>query len=282
MKEIPCSFGEHNHISGIITEPELPGQQALILISAGLIPFYGPFRLYVEIARQVATHNVTTLRFDLGGIGESSVYHDKCNTLQKRTEHELRSAVNLLTYTYPQLKSITLAGLCSGAEDAFRYAGYDSRITGVIMIDPFAYQIAYWQYYHQIYRIKRRLMRFIKLYQPIPRKTNPVVQYKYMEHSEANEILKSLMDRRVNLHFIYTGGMREKFNHPGQFKKMFPTINFEQYKIEDMLKIDFFPQIDHTPTEAVERKLIINAIIQHQINWQSNQHTNLNIEPSKV
>ena len=72
MNELACQFGEHRRLAGRLTEPPAPEPRtACVLVNAGLVPKLGPFRLYVELARRHAQDGVVTLRFDLGGIGDS-------------------------------------------------------------------------------------------------------------------------------------------------------------------------------------------------------------------
>ncbi len=65
VTESCCQFGLRGGLSGIITEPDGPARRVgLVLVSAGLSPKRGPFRLYAEVARRVARDGVRTLRFD--------------------------------------------------------------------------------------------------------------------------------------------------------------------------------------------------------------------------
>src|SRR4029077_4111930 len=73
MKEYSCRFGNAQHLVGIITAPDPPPRRlAFVLVTAGVTPKSGPFRLYAELARRVARDGFLAFRFDLGGIGDSS------------------------------------------------------------------------------------------------------------------------------------------------------------------------------------------------------------------
>ena len=129
MKEHCCQFGAGQGLAGIVCEPssERP-RQALILVSAGLLPKQGPFRLYAQLARRLAGSGVVTLRFDLGGIGDSALDTSGL-PLRARTERDLQAAIDFLQQRFPAAQ-LVLAGLCSGAEDAFRMAARDPRVAG--------------------------------------------------------------------------------------------------------------------------------------------------------
>ena len=84
----------------------------------------------------MAKEGFPTLRFDLGGLGDSAPAHDD-RPLQQRTQLEVGAALDYLGERFA-VDGVTLAGLCSGAEDSFRHAEHDVRVKRVVMIDPFA------------------------------------------------------------------------------------------------------------------------------------------------
>src|SRR5262245_42062453 len=132
MRESAVRFGPSQQLAGIVTEGEGPTKRPpLVLVTAGLVPKAGPHRLYAELARRVAKDGTATLRFDLGGIGDSGQPHAG-RPLAVRTALEIRAAVELIAGSGSG--EVVLAGLCSGGEDAFRYAEGDPRVRGVLMI----------------------------------------------------------------------------------------------------------------------------------------------------
>lgn len=255
MKESCCQFGPRRQLAGIVTEPDAPARSvAVVLVSAGITPKFGPFRLYTELARRLANHGFRTLRFDLGGIGDSGHGHSGI-PLEQRTPLELGAAVDYLSERY-QPHGVVLGGLCSGAEDSFRHAERDQRVSGVVMIDPFAYRTPGFMWRHLRYRAKRRLLRAAGLYRPhTSAGGQSLVDYQHMAHAESSRILQALLARGTQLHFVYTGGMREHFNHAGQLRSMFRGV-----KGQESLKLDHFPHLDHTQLLERDRRAIIDAI----------------------
>ena len=140
MKERALRFGETQSLLAITTEPpqdaaqDLPG---VILVSAGLVHRVGPNRLYVKIARRLASAGFPVLRFDLSGIGDSRARRDNVS-IDERAVLETREAMDYLTKNR-DIRRFVLVGLCSGADDAFRTALKDSRVLGLGMIDPCLY-----------------------------------------------------------------------------------------------------------------------------------------------
>jgi len=257
MNERTTRFGSDERLAGILTVPDGGNaRHGCILVSAGLLPKAGPYRLYTELARRLADEGIVSLRFDLGGIGESTPDGSGL-PLRERTEREVRSAIDHLTTEFT-LDGVTLAGLCSGAEDSLRSAGVDARVSGVVMIDPFAYRAPGWFWRHALHRAGRRALRALGVHAPInePGAVRPrLVQYHYMEQPEAAGILARLIERGTRLHFVYTAGVRESFNHPSELAAAFPGLDFR-----DRVQVDFLSHLDHTQLLAADRRTLIETI----------------------
>jgi hypothetical protein len=234
------------------------------LVSAGLAPKFGPHRLYLQLARRLAAEGFLTLRFDLGGIGDTPLLPSTL-PLAIRTANEIAAAVDYLGEQY-QPDGIILGGLCSGATDALRHAEGDLRVRAVILIDPFSYRTpgAAWRYF--LHRVLRRCLRLLGIFQPLvdtptateaprPAKRPRLIEYKYMALEESSRILRVLIARGVQLHFVYTGGMIERINHPSQLRAMFPGLDFG-----GLLTVDHFPWTAHTQILSEDREAIVEAI----------------------
>jgi hypothetical protein len=261
VKESATQFGPEGRLAGIVTEPaEGAGRRACVLVSAGLLPKAGPFRLYAELARRLAQGGVVTLRFDLGGIGDSVQAHPGL-ALRERTELEIRAAIEHLRARFA-LDELTLGGLCSGAEDSLRAAAANPSVTSVVLIDPFAYRTPGWFWRHALHRAARRSLRALRLYEPPERALAAdgaappkVVEYRYMQREESAPILRELIARHARLHFFYTAGVREAFNHPSQLRAAFPELEFG-----DRVTVDFFPHLDHTQLLAEDRRTLVESV----------------------
>jgi alpha-beta hydrolase superfamily lysophospholipase len=114
LTETSCQFGDHRQLVGVVSEPATCERRiGFVLVNAGVVPKVGPFRLYVQLARRLAGAGIVTLRFDLGGIGDSQQGYSN-QPLKARTTLEIRAAVDHLTERY-SLDGIVIGGLCSGA-----------------------------------------------------------------------------------------------------------------------------------------------------------------------
>jgi pimeloyl-ACP methyl ester carboxylesterase len=180
--------------------------------------------------------------------------------LVERTRSEIHAAVDELC-AHHALTGVALGGLCSGAEDAFRAAAADPRITRVVLLDPFAYRTRGWAPRHFAFRVGRRVLRAAGLYEPLnapqTRREERAVSYRYMPHTESEAILRTLLARNVMVHFIYTAGMREHFNHPGQLRAQFADVDFR-----DRVTLDYFPHVDHTQLLDADRHAVVEAVAQ--------------------
>ncbi len=259
--ETAVRFGDLDALSGILTRPTVaPARAALVLVSAGLIPKFGPYRLYATLARRLAKDGITTLRFDLGSVGDSAIAQTAL-PLRARTTREIAAAFDHLFAHAPEATraGAFVGGLCSGAEDAFRYAEQDTRVRGAILIDPFAYRTPGWTWRHFAFRAMRRSLRALGVYRPVAVRSlgssDRFVTYKYMEHGESRRILRTLIARRAPTHFLYTGGARDVFNHPTQLAAMFPDVDFA-----DCVTLDHLPHTDHTQVFEEDRVELIEAI----------------------
>jgi hypothetical protein len=261
MIETCCQFGPTLQLAGIVTEPSSGAARSLtcVLVNAGLVPKFGPYRLYAQLARRLAQSAIRTLRFDLGDVGDSRPAHSG-RTLEDRTRLEIAAAVDFSS-TFDgrdASEGVVLGGLCSGAEDSFRYAEHDPRVTALLLIDAFSYRTKGWRWRHRLHRTTRRSMRWLGMYEPInygSARELPRLEYKQMEHGESSRILKILIARGVHIHFIYTGGVRETFNHAGQLQAMFKGVDFK-----DLVSLDYFPRIEHLQALQEERDSLIEAI----------------------
>ncbi|HHO68021.1 MAG TPA: alpha/beta hydrolase, partial [Gammaproteobacteria bacterium] len=73
MKERVVTFGPERNLVGVLTQPDQvrPDLPVLVFLNAGLLHRVGPYRMHVDLARQLAARGYASLRFDLSGRGDS-------------------------------------------------------------------------------------------------------------------------------------------------------------------------------------------------------------------
>lgn len=254
MKESAVQFGPWERLSGVLSEPTSGDVRAVFaLANCGFIPRSGPCRVYTELARTLAHEGVAVLRYDLGGLGDSIAARD--GRLIERTEREVAAAVDCLAQRFPNVP-VAIGGICSGAEDSLRHAAVDERVQRVVLVDPFAWRTRGWAWRHLAFRVYRRALRALRLWRPAPGGFDPDwVDFQHMEPDEATALLRACRDRGGRVHFVYTGGRRELFNHAEQLVKMFPHEDVSGYT-----SVDFHPALGHTQLMQAERDAIVGAI----------------------
>ena len=135
IKEEALQLGPYRSLVGILTHPA-PGQETdfvAIVLNAGLIHHVGPHRLHVTLARALAARGIASLRVDLSGIGDSSARPDNlpAQELSVREPREIMDDLSRRGYRH-----FILFGICSGARQALQAAVGDSRVKGVVMVNP--------------------------------------------------------------------------------------------------------------------------------------------------
>jgi pimeloyl-ACP methyl ester carboxylesterase len=148
------SVVEHINIIGeqrllaIVTMPTHNAPQpqrlpCLILTNSGSVHHVGPNRLYTELARQLAMLGIVVIRFDLRNLGDSSFIGcaDDNDAYPASSTDDINQVIQFAKTEYHPEK-IIIAGLCSGAHNAFHTVleiNNATDIDEVIMINPLAF-----------------------------------------------------------------------------------------------------------------------------------------------
>ena len=135
MSEATFLFGAAQSLVGIVTEPETarPKRQAFLFLNAGVTHHVGPNRLYVRLARELASDGFTSMRFDFSGLGDSASRTDDM-TAWKSVVAETREAMDHLQATRG-IEEFVLIGICSGAASSYVTAKADPRVVGAVLIN---------------------------------------------------------------------------------------------------------------------------------------------------
>ncbi|MDH3645295.1 MAG: hydrolase 1, exosortase A system-associated [Gammaproteobacteria bacterium] len=126
---------EGTPLVGIVDIPAQPRQTGLLVVTGGPQYRVGSHRLFTLLCRNAATHQFASMHFDFRGSGDS---------IGKRLSFEslapdIDAAITKLLDVVPQLRQIVILGLCDGASAALMYAHRDSRVAGVIMLNPWVH-----------------------------------------------------------------------------------------------------------------------------------------------
>lgn len=244
---------------------------AMILLNAGLMHRPGPFRLYVDLARRVASRGMMTFRFDQAGVGDGpSVRRDAPH--EDQVAENVSATMDALTKQYG-VKSFVLAGLCSGALDSHRAALRDDRVRAIVMLDGYAYKTQ--AFYKQLLikkalrpkswpgvvtKVGGALLHTITGGDGPPPSSRKVVVRDDDDYfsgwppiEQARKELGTLVDRGVEALFVFTGGW-SNFVADEQFDEMFPGVRGRSVQVQ------FLPRADHTYVVRQHREPMLRAV----------------------
>lgn len=238
------SLGETAHVfgaqlTGIIHHPPV-GQTAgvgVILLNAGLVHRIGPYRAYVTLARALAAAGFPVLRFDQSGVGDSPTLPAAA---PRRRKIETGAAMDLMRQQAGVTRFV-LAGICSGADDAFHLAKDDPRVAGFALFDGLAYKTkTFWLKY-----ALPRLASPTKVVQFLNRRNEneaSVEDYRdFPPQADARQQMDALVARDARMLFLFTSGAYPYFNYEHQLGDCFGAAGRAS-----QVTVEFWPQCDHT------------------------------------
>lgn len=132
-------FGPGNRLFGILCQPARPrpGAPALLMVNPGRTPHVGWARSHVDQARALAAEGHASLRFDLGGIGDSDGHPGTADSIEDvlysdRSVADARAGLDWLAERTGS--PVVVLGACSGAFVALRVAA-DPRVAGIVLVN---------------------------------------------------------------------------------------------------------------------------------------------------
>ncbi len=135
--EEAARFGEGERLFGVVCRPRSmrEGTPMAIMVNAGRNSHTGWRRMAVENARALARRGVASLRFDIGGMGESVAREGQPQEILYSDWPELDVVEAIDFVASLRYGPITLVGVCSGAYIAFQTAVADARVAGLVDIN---------------------------------------------------------------------------------------------------------------------------------------------------
>jgi pimeloyl-ACP methyl ester carboxylesterase len=245
---------------------------AVIVLNAGVLHRVGPHRLHVALARRLAAQGFSSLRLDLGGIGDSIASTD-ATTFRESAVADTRVAMTGLTDLLGARRFV-IFGICAGADNALATALVDDRVAGIVLVDAAVYatprslyrelrrRLAQpngvplalrWGARRARQRVRRELARLERLRRgiageppPEGRETPPIETFRSQ--------LERLADRGIGVLTIYAGMHGENYNHADQIFESFPELRG---------RIDraYFPDANHTFTQLDDQAALIETTL---------------------
>lgn len=253
MKETVCNFGPEKGLFGILTTPDddirIPNAPTALILNAGIVHRVGPFRIHVDIARQLAAAGFSTLRLDLSGLGDSTPRVGKIK-VEDRAVYDVGDAMDFLEST-TGVDQFILLGLCSGAYNAHRVAVKDARIVAAAFLDGIVFRTAgyYVRRFTRFLRfrfwrnaIKRRLLN--RSADNADEESNAFNESEFFDSNLNRDLvveeLNLLLQRDVQMLFLYTDGYDDIVGR-SQFKEMYGL-----QPDDGQLQVEYYPKSEHT------------------------------------
>ncbi|HEY8683165.1 MAG TPA: alpha/beta hydrolase [Rhodanobacter sp.] len=258
MQERAYRFGRAQHLVGVAGLPSSPADGVgVILLNAGLVHRIGPFRLYVEMTRRLNACGYPSLRFDLSTLGDSRASAES-QSAKQQIRADIADAITLLG-AQSGCKRFVLIGLCSGAENAHIAACTDTRVSGAVLLDGYAYRTSGFLLRHYLPKVlsperwRRYLMR---RWRPVPA-AMPAADFdhEYPPLAEVRAELADMLARGLRLCFIYSGGVTKYFNHVRQFRECFGRL-----AAHPGVSVSLLDGTDHTYILSGDRNRLLDAI----------------------
>lgn len=204
---------------GILTLP----RQALrdtgfIFMNPGLLHRVGPFRLYVDIARNLANAGFASLRLDQSGKGDSDALPGLAAT--EVTIANLRSAAECLARE-TGVRRFVVGGLCSGADDALQAGSQLEGLAGLFMFDGYVHRTA--RFYFHRYGPKlfslQSWMKRLSFSEVHSKPTNNDIGKlrNWGTPTEMIERYRMLIDKGVYILAVFSGWNDNCYAYPSQF-----------------------------------------------------------------
>ena len=268
MQESVCNFGPDGGLLGILTTPDddLKKDDAPIalILNAGIVHRVGPFRLNVDIARELAARGFSAMRIDLSGLGDSAPRTGKLES-ENRAELDVSDAIDFLTEK-TGVKEFVLLGLCSGACNAHKASVKDERIVGSVFMDGIVFRtVGYYLRQHLVRYMRPRFWRNAIKRRLTQTNSNSEGAGQSLAESEffnadaftvdgVVKDLNKLLGRGVQMLFLYTHGYDDICGR-SQFKEMY---GFQPDN--EQLQVEYYPKSEHTFRLIENRKVVCERV----------------------
>jgi dienelactone hydrolase len=276
MIERAVAFGRDSNLIGILTEPEtkvaIAGAPALLMWNVGIQHRVGPYRIQVDIARDLAARGIVSLRFDLSGMGDSEAQQGT-QLDRNLAVADAREAISFLEKRRGIRKFIPL-GFCSSVDSAHALALEDERVVGACFVEGYAYRIGqYWMRYPARLLNRNRWKRYIayRLNGQIPigfrtlvvdpqkeerRAMGSVFARQYPSREQFASDVRQLSGRGVKMLFVFVGGDTD-FNHLSQLAE---TIGEPLLGPHSGVQAEYYADADHTFFRVKDRERAVRRI----------------------
>jgi len=279
ITEQVLTFGRSKSLVGILVRPaseHVMQRPTVVILNTGIVHRVGHHRIYVTMARQLAQRGHPVLRFDFSGIGDSPG-RDGVSSPVAACLEDVSDALDCLD-DLGLGNNFILVGLCSGADIALRYGPSDTRVTGLVLLDPtIPPTLRFYAHYigQRLTRLhswltfargrgrlwrdmaeRARLSLAARSQAPPPDSRSSLIDPDI--RGELERVYKSLVSRGTRLLVVLTGGpMQGRQSYREQLLEAFPNVPFD-----NALALEHFKESDHTFTSPEQRDRLKRLVIE--------------------
>ena len=277
-REKAIRIGKANPLLGILTEPPAgtaANGRGVVMLNAGLLHRVGPSRLHVQMARQLAASGCQSLRFDFSGIGDSEARRDGL-AFEQSAVLEVQEAMDVLAAR--GATTFTLIGLCSGADAAFLTAVADPRVDALVQLDPWVYGTWKFPAMRLLRKLQnRRSWKNLLSGETLQRRVlAPLLQRlrgggaaagaddgvvvahyarDFPPKAQVEGQLRTLLERRVRMLDIFSGGMPNDVAYAGQYRECFADLDFG-----DLLAVHYDGTAEHIFSALNHQRWVLDIV----------------------
>ena len=146
---------ENHRLYGVLSLPDQGAGRGVLIAVGGPQYRVGSHRQFVLLARELAMNGIPVLRFDFRGMGDS----EGITRTFEDVQDDLRSAIDKFITEIPLLSEVVILGLCDAASAALFYAYQDTRVTGLVLLNPWVRTSEGAARVHLKYYYKDRLLK---------------------------------------------------------------------------------------------------------------------------
>jgi uncharacterized protein len=134
--ETPVIFECHgDKLIGMIHPADTAATIGVLVVVGGPQYRIGSHRQFILLTRHLAEQGIPSMRFDVRGMGDSEGLPCRFDQL----DDDIRAAIDYFLASCPSLQHVVLWGLCDGASAALFYAYQDSRVKGLVLLNPWVF-----------------------------------------------------------------------------------------------------------------------------------------------
>ncbi len=131
--EIPTTFTvEGATLIGMLHLPDRASRLGVVLVVGGPQYRVGSHRQFLLLARDLAARGIPVLRFDCRGMGDSAGEFPGFENIGP----DVAGAMDALVRNVPSITHLVLWGLCDATLTICQCAERDSRVAGVVLLNP--------------------------------------------------------------------------------------------------------------------------------------------------